>query len=93
MRGNLSTHDNYGRLKFNPELHDKHDMPWLTTDETYLINNYYKDGAEAIALALGRTTATVADKAYRLRKSGRLVRPDVVTYQKTTRNSRSSDYV
>jgi len=64
------TYDRYGRMNFHPELHPNQKMPWSTTDQKYLIENYEKFGPEQISLELGRTIHTVMTRAYELRKKG-----------------------
>jgi hypothetical protein len=79
------TYDRYGRMNFHPDFHGKQGMPWTTTDEKYLIENYYTDGPEQVSLSLERTIHTIMTRAYELRKAGRMVRPAKRTYTKRTR--------
>ncbi|MAK90438.1 MAG: hypothetical protein CMI13_04270 [Oleibacter sp.] len=71
-----------GYLKFNHELHGSHGCAWTTSEEKYLIQHYYSDGVQAVALALARTDIAVQQRAADLRKAGRLIRPKIVTYKK-----------
>lgn len=92
MPANTLARDARNRLVFDLEIHNKHRTDWRTTDEAYVIDRYYSDGAEAVALALGRTTATIQDKAYRLRQAGRLKRPEVVKYIRAANNTSGVSY-
>lgn len=65
-------YDQYGRLQYDPELHPKHCMPWTTSEQIYLIENYELQGPEAVSFALERTVMT---RAYKLRKQGLMKKP------------------
>lgn len=62
--------DKYGRMLYDPEIHIKHLEPWTYKDQQYLIENYEKEGPEAVSFALGRTIHVVMTRAYQLRKEG-----------------------
>lgn len=64
------TYDKYGRMNYHPEFHAKQKLPWTTTDQRFLIDNYESMGPEATSLALERTIHTVMTRACKLRKSG-----------------------
>lgn len=71
MSGEILKHSN-GYLKYNESIHENHGKPWLTS-EIKLLKDWYKSRrVEDIAMALGRTAKTVANKAYQLRKEGDL---------------------
>lgn len=63
-------YDRYGRMKYNPELHENQGKPWSKEDLEYLIAWYEIIGAEEMSLALGRPEAVIANKVSKLRKSG-----------------------
>lgn len=65
-------YDSYGRMKYNPELHDNQGLPWEEDEIEYLIKWYDIIGMEEMSLALGRTEATVFSKVCRLRKEGKM---------------------
>lgn len=65
-------YDSQGRMRYDPEFHGKHKKPWTVSDEKYLIENYEKDGPEAVSFALERTIYTVAQRAKQLRDAGRM---------------------
>jgi len=65
-------YDKHGRMKYHPDCHPKHLDQWSNADEKYLIENYVKDGPEAVAAALGRTIGVVMTRAYVLRKDGKM---------------------
>jgi hypothetical protein len=65
-------YDSCGRMRYNPEFHDKQFTPWLMIDERYLIENYAATGRSRMSFALGRTESTVAERVYRLRKMGKM---------------------
>jgi hypothetical protein len=69
------TYDKYGRMNYHPEFHAKQKLPWTTTDQRFLIDNYESMGPEATSLALERTIHTVMTRAYKLRKSGTMPKP------------------
>lgn len=62
--------DDYGRMKYNPELHPNQGKPWTYEDTKYLIDWLEKIGYEEMSLALGRTESTLRDKVFKLRKKG-----------------------
>ena len=64
------TYDKYGRMQYHPSLHSNQMLPWTTTDQKYLIDNYELLGPEEVSLGLERTIHTVMTRAYQLRKSG-----------------------
>lgn len=68
-------YDSYGRMKYNPELHENQGKPWSKEDLEYLITWYEIIGAEEMSLALGRPEAVIANKVSKLRKSGLMKRP------------------
>lgn len=68
-------YDRYGRMKYNPELHENQGKPWSEEDLEYLIAWYEIIGAEEMSLALGRPEAVIANKVSKLRKSGLMKRP------------------
>lgn len=74
--------DKYGRLKYDPDIHENQGTRWTEDDLQYLIDYYYKLGPTEMSFALGRALTTVQQKAYQLRKLGRLVMPDVVKQHK-----------
>jgi len=61
-------YDRYGRMQYHPEFHARQKLPWTTSEERYLIDNYATLGPEAISFALERTIHTVMTRAYELRK-------------------------
>lgn len=73
-------YDNQGRIKYNPELHDRQGLPWNEEETEYLIRWYDIIGMEEMSLALGRTEATVANKVYRLQKEGRMTKAPIKRY-------------
>lgn len=79
------TYDRYGRMKYHPDFHAKQKEPWTTADEKYLIENYESLGPERVSLALERTISTVMTRAYKLRKAGRMVKPQEKQYHKRAR--------
>lgn len=68
-------YDRYGRMKYNPELHENQGKPWSEEDLEYLMTWYEIIGAEEMSLALGRPEAVIANKVSKLRKSGLMKRP------------------
>jgi len=68
--------DAQGRLKYHPDIHTNHGMPWKTSEQNYLIEHYETIGPDQISLELGRTIHTVAAKAYELRKKGLMKKPE-----------------
>lgn len=63
-------YDSQGRIKYNPELHDRHGLDWSEDELNYLINWYHIIGLEEMSFALGRTESTIATKVQVLRKRG-----------------------
>jgi len=56
-------YDNCGRLMYNPNLHPNQGTPWSVEDKEYLAEWLDKIGLEGMSLALGRTEATISEKA------------------------------
>lgn len=71
--------DNSGRIQYTPELHENQRKGWKPSEIRYLIDNFYVIGSEEISLALGRTEGAVEDMASKMRKAGRLIRPEGFT--------------
>ncbi len=69
-------YDAHGRMKYHPDYHARHKLPWTTSEEKYLIENYEAQGPEAVALALERTVGVVMTRAYELRKGGKMPKRD-----------------
>lgn len=67
--------DDYGRMKYNPELHTNQGKPWSYEDIKYLIDWIEIIGYEEMSLALGRTESTLRDKVFKLRKNGLMGKP------------------
>jgi len=65
-------YDNAGRMKYNPDLHDRQGKLWDDDEKEYLINWYNIIGLEEMSLALGRTEGTVANKVNQLRSLGKM---------------------
>lgn len=65
-------YDSCGRMKYNPDLHDRQGKPWEDDEIEYLINWYSKIGIEEMSLALGRTEGTIAQKVNQLRSKGNM---------------------
>jgi hypothetical protein len=80
------TYDPYGRMNYHPEFHGKQKMPWSTTDQKFLIENYAALGPEQISLTLERTIHTVMTRAYELRKKGLMLKPSKRTNSKRLRS-------
>lgn len=66
------TYDRYGRMNYNPDFHFNQKKPWTTTDEKFLIKMYEKIGPDEVSVSIGRTIHTVMQRAYTLRKEGRM---------------------
>lgn len=79
-------YDDYGRMKYNPELHFNQGNKWTKEDIEYLIEWLDKIGYEEMSLALGRTEATLRDKVFKLRKKGLMKRSNQkINYPKLLR--------
>lgn len=65
-------YDKCGRMKYNPNLHDRQGKPWNDEEKEYLINWYTIIGLEEMSLALGRTEGTIAQKVHQFRSQGRM---------------------
>lgn len=58
------------RLRFDPDLHDRHGEKWTDEELAYLCSSWEGMKKADIAAALGRTHGTVLSKAYALRRRG-----------------------
>lgn len=83
---NILAYDRWGRLKYNAEIHTKQHTTWTNHDEKYLIDNYEKDGPEAVSYALGRTIGVIMDRACHLRKKGKMPPRTTTIMHKRLRN-------
>ena len=83
------SYDNCCRMRYHPDYHAKHGTPWTNHDEKYLIENYEKDGPEAVSLVLERTIHLVMTRAYTLRRRGKMPKRTSTT---THRRSRCEEY-
>lgn len=68
-------YDNQGRMKYNPELHDRQGTFWDEEEVEYLIKWYDIIGMEEMALALGRTEGTINNKVMLLRRRRLMKKP------------------
>lgn len=70
MESNLQIqYDCCGRMKYHPLFHENQGKPWSEEDEEYLCKYSSVDDLETLAMALGRTKATVASKLTALKKA------------------------
>lgn len=65
------TYDVCGRMQYHPSYHDKQGTKWTEEDVEYLCKYESIDQLETLAMALGRTKATIAEKLYRLKRNGK----------------------
>lgn len=63
----IVTYDNFGRMKYCPELHPNKGKAWSEDELDYLVNWYSIIGPEEMSLALGRTITSVITMAVRLK--------------------------
>ena len=59
------------RLQYDPELHENHNKAFEEEDLIYLCGMYHSMKKSELALALGRTHATILSKAHNLKKAGK----------------------
>ena len=64
------TYDNFGRMKYHPDFHQRNGQPWTREEIQYVIDYYDYSGSEEMSLALERTITTVQTKVSTLRKRG-----------------------
>lgn len=79
-------YDALGRMKYHPDFHPRHKLPWMTSEEKYLIENYVTHGPEVVSLALGRTIGVIMSRAYELRRDGKMTKYEA-SNQRHTRTS------
>ena len=63
--------DPHGRLDYHPLLHVRQGTPWTDDDMEYLCKYHEIEELEMIALALERTTKSVATKLTQIKKQGK----------------------
>lgn len=63
-------YDSSKRIKYHPELHPNHKLPFKLADLVYLCKHYKRGDRREISFALGRTEASVASMVSRLKKDG-----------------------
>lgn len=56
-------YDRYGRMQYDPEIHENHGKTWSEEEVEYLKEWYSKLGPEEMSFSLGRTIQTVMQKA------------------------------
>lgn len=66
----MELYDNWGRLKYNSELHDRHGEKWTKDELIELCGLWEVADKRDIALGLGRTDGVCRTKVYNLRKIG-----------------------
>lgn len=62
------------RMAYHPDFHDRHGEPYTEEELSYLCSRWEIDRAENIALALGRTSGSLAYMVHKLRKRGQFER-------------------
>lgn len=82
VRSPLLVYDRSGRLKYHSDFHARHKAPWTNHEEKYLIDNYEKDGPEAVSMALERTIGVIMTRAWVLRTSGKMPKRTSTTTHK-----------
>lgn len=63
--------DGFGRMKYHPEFHPCHGLPWSEEDMEYLCKFYEHDGSKSISMALGRPISSIDMKISNLKKQGK----------------------
>lgn len=63
--------DSVGRIDYHPLLHVRQGTPWTADDMEYLCKYHEVEDLEMIALALERTTKSVATKLTQIKKKGK----------------------
>jgi hypothetical protein len=58
------------RLRYNPEFHENHGLPFTREDKIYMCSMWDSTPKADIAMALGKTLGTVLSKKYNLKKQG-----------------------
>lgn len=71
----MTKYDKYGRMNYDPQLHDHYYKPWTEEEVQYLCEHYGADGPANLAYALGRTDKAIAAKVTKLRRQGFLIPP------------------
>lgn len=64
-------YDNQGRMLYHPEFHENQGKKWTEEDLEYICKYHDIDHLETLALAVGRTKMTVANKLTDLRKANK----------------------
>jgi hypothetical protein len=67
-------YDSCGRMLYHPDFHENQGKKWSEEDMEYVCKFAGIDDLETLAMALGRTKATVAEKLSMLRKQNRFER-------------------
>lgn len=67
-------YDKAGRMQYHPSFHKRHGTPWSREDIEYLINWYYKIGANEMSFALERPSGAIVMKVSNLAKKGKMKR-------------------
>lgn len=63
-------YDCYYRLKYHPELHNRHGEPYSESELEYICK-FAADGSALLSLAVGRPMTSVAAKITALKSSGK----------------------
>ena len=59
----MANYDRYGRMQYDPEIHENHGKAWSEDEVEYLKEWYSKLGPEEMSYSLGRTIQSVMMKA------------------------------
>lgn len=64
-------YDNFGRMKYHPEIHFSHGKPFTEVELEYICKYHEVDDLKTLAFAIGKTEMTVATRITLLKKEGK----------------------
>ena len=64
-------YDKFGRMKYHPEFHYAHGLPFTNKELEYICKYHDVDDLRTLSFAIGKTETTIANKLSQLKKSGR----------------------
>ncbi|MEH6848600.1 DNA-entry nuclease [Bacillus pseudomycoides] len=63
-------YDNQNRMRYHPEFHFAHKLPFSEEDLEYLCKFYDFDNTQAMSFALGKTEKAIVNQVSKLKKAG-----------------------
>lgn len=63
-------YDQFGRMKFHPEVHFRHNYPYCEEEKAYIVQQHKQKHVKTLAVELGRTEGSVQTLITSVKKKG-----------------------